>query len=506
MVIISKHEISNIIFDKNNRETRSIINLVVETSKKSGVGSDEGKQLIKYDEEELKVLRKISEFMLWIYKNESSGFRTKSESKSLIENLLQSLLYKKKILIFALFCPSYKKNPDLIGFNRKIGETNKRGIENLSTFLNKATSYGFNCYSEAIFSDLALENNNKLTTSDFLDLEENFNDLVLYTKNVNPSIQTLKLSEIGKCKNRIGYGGTEHGKIPLDENEIKGTVWRSISLYKGILGWTDDEIINRTDVLARSCAVMGEEIKKTNKNCIMVMTESIYERGRLYNSTSKIPIFYPRKYDKMKVIVFGGPISGKSTAAAKIANILKVPHISTGRIIDAYYKKNNIMLRHTNKPSFNDDTLIKFIEIKIKESEKEGFVLEGYPKYDKEFLHFEKKWNKIDLLIVIKFDKKLSLERSRSRLICSNCNRTFNTVTNIPKIAKICDFCNEPLSIREDDNISIVKRRLNEYQTLEKKILSFLKKKAKNVIYLNPDFNLSEINMDLISDSYNNGI
>ena len=129
MVTISKHELSNILSNENNRETRSLLNLVVETSQKFGIGLDEGKQLLKYNEEELKILRKISGFILWIYKNESSGFRTKSESISLIENLLQSLLYKKKILIFALFCPSYKKNVNLTGFNRKIGETNKRGID-----------------------------------------------------------------------------------------------------------------------------------------------------------------------------------------------------------------------------------------------------------------------------------------------------------------------------------------------------------------------------------------
>lgn len=80
MTIISKHDVTKIISVSKNREVRSLINLVVETLKNFGIGADKDKQLIEYNEKELKILKKISEFILWIYNNESSGFRTKKES------------------------------------------------------------------------------------------------------------------------------------------------------------------------------------------------------------------------------------------------------------------------------------------------------------------------------------------------------------------------------------------------------------------------------------------
>jgi uridine kinase len=75
---------------------------------------------------------------------------------------------------------------------------------------------------------------------------------------------------------------------------------------------------------------------------MMVMTENIYERGKFYSTNSKIPILYLKKYNKMKIVVLGGPVSGKSTVASRISEIIMVPHISAGRLIDKYYKKTTL--------------------------------------------------------------------------------------------------------------------------------------------------------------------
>ncbi len=502
-MIISRKNISELLFKEKETTKKEIINLVAEVCKRNGIGSPQEKQSISYADAEVDVLRKIVHFLFWIHENECRNFRTNEETVVLIDYLVKALTQKSEILFFALFCPSYKKSKSEVGFNTAIGDTTKRGIENLSRISKKVKSLGIQCSVQAIFSDLALENFQELREKDFKHLEENFKAFVQHGKSTDSSMQFLKLSEIGACKTRIGVEGIAQGKILLSEMEIYRIALRSFSFYRDILGWKEEEVVKRTRDLARSCSAMVSEIKQSNPYTVMVMTENIYERGLLYHpSIAPIPIFYPKKHDRMKILVVGSPLSGKSTLASHVSSILHLPHISAGRLIDAFLKGSKIKIDHNDTTStFDDDTILNLIEERIQLYGKDGFVMEGFPKYKEEFSLFDQKWGKIDILFVIGFNEKISLERTKNRLICPHCAASFHTENRPPKRVGICDLCSNALIQREDDDEQMVRIRLAEYQELEKDLLHFLQARTKKVIFLEPNFDINKITVDFINEN-----
>jgi hypothetical protein len=291
-------QIAKELFDISDNAQKKLINLVVEILKREKVGKNGEKQSILYSDEELEKLRKIVGFLLFVQSKECPNFRTIKETENLIKNILNSLNKKQPFLIFALFCPSYKKIKEVVGFNIKIGETTKKGINNLSILSKKAESLGIKTETYAIYSDLALENSEKLNKKDLKDLEENYLNFVSYGKKINSKIRFRKISQVGNCKQFVKIEGIQLANPQISSKKINSIVNRSKPLYKDVLGWNNEDILKRTKVLANSCLVMGREVKAKNPNCMMIIAENMYERGSFYNSEKskdRLPIFYPHK-------------------------------------------------------------------------------------------------------------------------------------------------------------------------------------------------------------------
>ncbi len=297
-MIFQRANMAEQIFHEKDAERLRLINLVVEILKRNKIGENEERQRIIYLAKDIEILKKIVGLLLFMQSNECPNFRTIDETKTLVENLLISIEEDKPLLIFALFCPSYKKDKGTFGFNQEVGETTKRGVNNLDVLSKKATLLGIKNESYAVYSDLVLENFDKLKNSDFEDLAKNFNNFVKFGRTINPFIKFIKISQIGNCESRIGLQGSTSDKAGLSKDKIKRIVNRSKPFYKSILGWGEESIEKRTVVLSQSCSIMGEEISKINPLLLMVMTENIYERGIFYYSvglSKSIPIFYPHK-------------------------------------------------------------------------------------------------------------------------------------------------------------------------------------------------------------------
>jgi len=86
------------------------------------------------------------------------------------------------------------------------------------------------------------------------------------------------------------------------------------------------------------------------------------------------------------VVLFGPPGAGKGTQAAKLRELLSVPHVSTGDMF-RYHIKNDTELGKTAKDFSNrgelvpDEVTIAMVQQRLGENDvKEGFLLDGFPR------------------------------------------------------------------------------------------------------------------------------
>ncbi|MFS1429893.1 adenylate kinase family protein, partial [Vibrio splendidus] len=103
--------------------------------------------------------------------------------------------------------------------------------------------------------------------------------------------------------------------------------------------------------------------------------------------------------------------------------------------------------------------------------------LDGYPRTIEQAEHMLKLFPRGTLkAFYIDIDDKIVEDRIVNRLVCKNCSAPFSKIApNQPIINGTCDHCNGELYQRVDDNLDVIKTRLNEYNTKTLPILEYLK-------------------------------
>jgi adenylate kinase len=176
-----------------------------------------------------------------------------------------------------------------------------------------------------------------------------------------------------------------------------------------------------------------------------------------------------------RVIFLGPPGAGKGTQAARLADHLGIPRISTGDMLrDAIAagtpvgkQVGPIMEKGGLVP---DDLLDRIIgeRLRMKDAQN-GYILDGFPRTLRQAEGFEKMetargdvTNDV-FVLSIEVPRDELLKRLSGRRWCPQCQATYHVYNNPPKVDGLCDNEGEKLIQREDDKEVAVKRRLSEY-------------------------------------------
>ncbi|MFA5173090.1 MAG: hypothetical protein WC435_01645 [Candidatus Paceibacterota bacterium] len=275
---------------------------VITYARQFGIGKYFSFQKTEYSKDDLNNISKI--LNLWVFLGLFSNieFRNKDTTKELLKYFILSIKNDEPIKIYGIFCPSYKEGKGKIGYKGCLGQKTEYSIGLMCNFINNLNKLGIKTDAYAYFSDLLLENYEKLIGTNYKkDIKNNFLEFKNKFKDFSILIHVKKLSDIRKLKYILGEKGfcskksNQYGKL------FKIIQQRNSVFYKNKLGWNDKDVLERTKILLDSYDVIGKLFKKKFPNGIMFWTESAYERGIMYNTSLKkniIPIIYPKKCKK----------------------------------------------------------------------------------------------------------------------------------------------------------------------------------------------------------------
>lgn len=185
----------------------------------------------------------------------------------------------------------------------------------------------------------------------------------------------------------------------------------------------------------------------------------------------------------------GAPGAGKGTQAKRLAERLRIPHVSTGDLLRENVKKatalgqeaKDCMDRGLLVP---DELMAKMLKERFSEPDiRDGFILDGYPRNENQAETLDEilKANNMDIGKVFYLDASdpVILQRLTGRLVCRECGANFHTTNMPPKVQGLCDHCGGQLYQRTDDKEETVRRRLDVYRKEVAALIKYYESRRK---------------------------
>ena len=190
------------------------------------------------------------------------------------------------------------------------------------------------------------------------------------------------------------------------------------------------------------------------------------------------------------VILLGPPGAGKGTQAKRIAEIYGIPQISTGDILRANValgtelgkKAKEVMGRGELVP---DDLVNAMVADRLSQTDCDrGCILDGYPRtvpqakwldnhLKTKFFDKERGCALPPIVIEIKIEYNVLLQRLTGRRSCPTCGRIYNVHYQPPRVNGICDVDGSKLVIRPDDREEVIVERLKEYEKKTRPLVEY---------------------------------
>jgi len=195
----------------------------------------------------------------------------------------------------------------------------------------------------------------------------------------------------------------------------------------------------------------------------------------------------------MIIIMLGAPGTGKGTVGNLLAKKLNIPHISSGEIFRSYINEAGEIGQEVKNyvaegKLIPDELTIKVLEKRLTEPDTtNGYILDGYPRTVVQAESLDNLLNAQNREVKVAINLSLSddeiVDRITKRRTCPNvdCREIYNLDFKKPKVDNICDKCGTELIIREDDNETTIRKRLENYHNISENLIEFYKN--KNILY-----------------------
>jgi len=192
----------------------------------------------------------------------------------------------------------------------------------------------------------------------------------------------------------------------------------------------------------------------------------------------------------MRIVLLGGPGSGKGTQAKKLVDQYGIPQISTGDIFRAALKEGTPMglkaKTYMDKGELvPDDVVVGVVEERLAKPDLDkGFMLDGFPRTLPQAEALDRMLGsmtkKIDHAVLVDVPDQELMARLTGRRTCRNssCGKMYHVMFNPPKKEGVCDGCGSELYQRDDDSEATIRERLNVYNAQTAPLIDYYKEKG----------------------------
>jgi adenylate kinase len=195
------------------------------------------------------------------------------------------------------------------------------------------------------------------------------------------------------------------------------------------------------------------------------------------------------KMNPMRLILIGPPGVGKGTQAALLEERVGAKSLSSGAIFRSEIEANTDLGELASSYIKRGELVPNGITIQMMakrlrsdEVRKHGFILDGFPRTIRQAEALDELLKEMD----IHLDKVVSLEvpddtvveRLSGRFVCTKCGELYHSVAKPPKREGLCDKCNSPLFVRDDDKPETIRERLRVFKESTAPVIEFYEQKG----------------------------
>ena len=181
-----------------------------------------------------------------------------------------------------------------------------------------------------------------------------------------------------------------------------------------------------------------------------------------------------------------------------LTQCLGVPHISTGDMLrdrirhGAADMGTAVVATMQSGALVSDEVVNGMVEDRLSEPDaKRGFVLDGYPRTLDQADHLCR-WldgrGIREVVIYLAVDYNIVIARLTGRRQCPRCGTLYNLATQAPRVDGLCDRDGEKLVIREDDNESVIRERLDAYELQTRPVLDYYRQAGRRVVEVDASY------------------
>jgi adenylate kinase len=188
---------------------------------------------------------------------------------------------------------------------------------------------------------------------------------------------------------------------------------------------------------------------------------------------------------KRHLVLLGAPGSGKGTQAEMITRQFGIPVTSPGAILRREKDLGTPLGLETAETTqhgglVSDKIIVQLIEDWLRLHGSYGFVFDGFPRTvpqaESLLSILTRLRTALDLAIWLDVSEETVRDRIASRLQCQGCG--FTTSITSAKFAErpICPYCDGPLIRRTDDDATVLRNRLTDFNTKTQPLAAFYEK------------------------------